>query len=115
MDTTAFGGILKSFFSRLRGRPFATRRPPSAREGPTFVVVYAENSDVVATYSSFGEALRDLAEFVGNDPGLQDDIGLRIYEHGRPVGRWIPASLLVGAAQAHLGEESRWEAVEPTR
>ena len=69
-----------------------------------FAVVYAENGDVVATYDSRADAERDLAAFVGRDPGLQHEIGLRPYEGGRPVGAFAPASEVLAdrLPQQHL-------------
>jgi hypothetical protein len=68
------------------------------------VLVSAENSDVIATYASRDEALQALAKFVEANPRVQDELGLRIYEHGRPVGAWESASQLLGehVAQRHL-------------
>lgn len=63
-----------------------------------FALVYAENSDVVGTYDSQEEAERKLADFVESvaDPSLPDEIGIRAYDHGRPVGDWQSASEILG-------------------
>lgn len=63
-----------------------------------FALVYAENSDVVGTYDSQEEAERKLADFVESvaDPSLQDEIGIRAYDDGRPVDDWQSASEILG-------------------
>jgi hypothetical protein len=68
-----------------------------------FAVIYAENADVVATYGSSEEARSKLAEFVAAHPTLEDEIGIRPYEDGRPADQWRPASELLTqrAAEAH--------------
>jgi hypothetical protein len=71
----------------------------------TFAMVYAENGDIVGTYASREAAMRDLVAFVRMHPQLQDEIGLRPYENGRPAGEFQSASVLVGEealAQPHL-------------
>jgi hypothetical protein len=69
-----------------------------------YAVVYAENGDVVATYDSQAEAVRDLKEFVAGNPRLQDEMGLRPYENGVPAGDFKSASDVLGdkLAQRHL-------------
>lgn len=69
-----------------------------------YAMLYAENGDVVGTYESYAAALDDLAAFVNEHPGLQDEVGLRPYENGRPAGEFEPASDLVSdrIAQGHL-------------
>jgi hypothetical protein len=69
-----------------------------------FAVIYAENAEVVATYDSEQEASSKLAAFVADHPKLQDEIGLRQYDNGRPVGDWMPASEVLhgDVAQPHL-------------
>jgi hypothetical protein len=67
-----------------------------------YALVYAENADIVATYDSYEAALTELAAFVEHDPYLQDEIGLRPYEDGRPAGDWTPASQLVEDHTPHL-------------
>ena len=69
-----------------------------------FAVIYAENAEIVATYDSEQEASKKLAEFVAAHPSLQDEIGLREYEDGRPVGDWVSAAQLLDGhiAQPHL-------------
>jgi hypothetical protein len=70
----------------------------------TYAMLYAEDSSVVGTYETRDDALRALVSFVHQHPKLQDDIGLRPYENGRPAGDFQPASELVGdvIAQPHL-------------
>ena len=70
----------------------------------TFAMLYAEDSSVVATYQSREDALQALVTFVTDHPDLQDEIGLRPYENGRPAGEFQPASALIGdvLAQPHL-------------
>src|SRR5689334_9654785 len=89
--TTAFGGSLKSSLSRFSARLSASRRRLHrvAPRPVAYAVVYAENSDIVRTYGSRDDALHDLANFVEAHPAKQDDIGLRVYENGLPVGRWV--------------------------
>lgn len=69
-----------------------------------FAVIYAENADVVGTYDSLEDAMSALEGFVAAEPSLQDEIGVRPYEDGHPVGDWQPASdVLVGRiVQPHL-------------
>ena len=69
-----------------------------------FAVVYAENGDVVGTYETRAEAARDLEAFVAGDPALQDEIGLRPYENGRPAGDFEAASVVLAdkLPQQHL-------------
>lgn len=69
-----------------------------------FAVVYADDASVVATYASEEEATRKLSEFVAANPTLQDEVGLRPYEDGRPAGPWTSASEVLGdkIAQPHL-------------
>ena len=70
----------------------------------TFAMLYAEDSSIVGTYESRDEALRALVAFVNAHPHLQDEIGIRQYESGRPAGEFEPASQVVGDAltQPHL-------------
>jgi hypothetical protein len=70
-----------------------------------YAMIYAENGDIVGTYGSRKRAMHDLLAFVRQHPELQDDIGLRPYEGGRPAGDFESASALVGEgalAQPHL-------------
>jgi hypothetical protein len=69
-----------------------------------FAVIYAENADIVATYESRDEAESELEGFVRDNPSLQDDIGLRRYENGRPAGEFEPASVVLAdrLPQRHL-------------
>jgi hypothetical protein len=69
-----------------------------------FAVIHAEGADVVATYESAEEASDKLAEFVAAHPTMQDEIGLRQYEDGRPAGAWMSAAEVLQAqiAQPHL-------------
>lgn len=49
--------------------------------------------------------MADLVAFVRDHPEIQDDIGLRPYDGGRPAGAFAFASELVGEdalAQPHL-------------
>ena len=71
----------------------------------TYVMLYAETGDIVGTYDSRERAMADLVAFVRDHPELQDDIGLRPYDEGRPAGAFASASELVGEdalAQPHL-------------
>jgi len=56
-----------------------------------YAMVYAENGDVIGTYASRSDAVRKLAAFVSEHPSVQDEIGLRPYEDGRPAGPYEPA------------------------
>jgi hypothetical protein len=69
-----------------------------------YAMLYAENADIVGTYDSFEAAASDLAEFVNAHPGVQDEIGLRRYADGKPVGEFMPASEVAEGklAQQHL-------------
>jgi hypothetical protein len=69
-----------------------------------FALLYADNSDIVGTYTSREAALADLASFVEKHPEMQDDIGLRPYEDGRPAGEFHSATELLSGrlAQAPL-------------
>ena len=77
----------------------------------TIAMLYAENGDIVATYDSFPEAVKDLMDFLGENPRLQDDIGLRVYKDGKPLSRFLPASAVVESSQERLTPERRstWE------
>jgi hypothetical protein len=71
----------------------------------TYAMLYAENGDIIGTYASRERAMRDLVAFVHKHPELQDEIGLRPYNRGRPAGEFESASTLVGEdalAQPHL-------------
>jgi hypothetical protein len=57
----------------------------------TYAMVYAENGDIIGTYGSRDEAVRKLAAFVSEHREIQDEVGLRPYENGRPVGAYEPA------------------------
>ena len=57
----------------------------------THAMVYAENGDIIGTYGSRDEAVRKLAAFVGEHRDVQDEVGLRPYENGRPAGAYEPA------------------------
>jgi hypothetical protein len=65
-----------------------------------YAMLYAENADIIGTYESESEALRDLAQFVGEHPDLQDEVGLRPYLDGRPVGDFKSATDLLGSRLA---------------
>lgn len=69
-----------------------------------YAMLYAENADIVGTYDSRDAALADLATFANQHPELQDEIGLRPYQDGRPVGEFESAMELLGGqlAQQHL-------------
>jgi hypothetical protein len=62
----------------------------------TYAMVYAENGDIIGTYGSRDEAVRKLAAFVGEHRDVQDDVGLRPYENGRPAGPYEPAVEVLG-------------------
>ncbi len=62
----------------------------------TYAMLYAENGDIIGTYTSRDEAVRRLAEFVERHPGVQDDVGLRSYEGGLPAGAYEPAIDVLG-------------------
>jgi hypothetical protein len=71
----------------------------------TSAMLYADDASVVATYTSRDEALAALRAFVDKHPEVQDEIGLRAYEDGKPAGDFQHASKLVGEealAQPHL-------------
>jgi hypothetical protein len=65
-----------------------------------FALLYADNSDIVGTYSSRDEALAELASFVAEHPELHDDVGLRPYHDGRPAGDFRSAQRPDRAAAA---------------
>jgi hypothetical protein len=73
-----------------------------------FALLYADNSDIVGTYSSRDEALAELASFVAEHPELQDDVGLRPYQDGRPADDYQSATDLLSGqiAQPPLGAVS---------
>jgi hypothetical protein len=66
----------------------------------TFAMLYAEDGSIVATYESQDVALRALLAFVRANPRMQDEIGLRPYEAGRPAGAFKSASELLGSSLA---------------
>ena len=71
----------------------------------TYAMLYAETGDIVGTYESRERAMTDLKAFVRDHPELQDEIGLRPYDNGRPAGDFESASALVGEdslSQPHL-------------
>lgn len=68
-----------------------------------YALIYAENADIVATYSSREEARRELAAFVSEHPELRSEIGLRAYKNGRPAGKFLPASTVLAEATATPG------------
>jgi len=74
-----------------------------------FAVIYAEDAQIVGTYESVEEATERLAQVVASKPTLQDEIGIRAYEHGRPAGDWHPASeILAGEiTQPQLAAQAR--------
>ncbi len=67
-------------------------------------MVYAENGDVVATYQTWAEAEQKLAAYVTAHPEIENEIGLRPYESGRPSGDFRSALEILGdhIAQRHL-------------
>jgi hypothetical protein len=69
-----------------------------------YAMVYAENGDVVATYHSWAEAEAKLAAYVTAHPEMDNEIGLRPYEGGRPSGEFRSALEILGdsIAQRHL-------------
>jgi hypothetical protein len=67
----------------------------------TYVMVYAENADVVEMYASREEAVERLAAFIEIHPEIQDDIGLRPYERGLPAGPYEPAVDVLGSRVTH--------------
>jgi hypothetical protein len=70
-----------------------------------YAMLYAENGDIVGTYDSRERAMADLVAFVREHPELQDEIGLRPYDEGRPAGDFESAAELVGEdalVQPHL-------------
>ena len=71
----------------------------------TYAMLYAETGDIVGMYDSREQAMTDLAAFVRDHPELQDEIGLRPYDDGKPAGEFASATELVGEgalAQPHL-------------
>lgn len=71
----------------------------------TYVMLYAENGDVIGTYATRQDAVRKLASFIEQHPEVQDDVGLRPYEDGRPSGEYQPATEVLGeqVTHQHLG------------
>jgi hypothetical protein len=69
-----------------------------------YAMQYLEQGDIIGTYRSREEALRDLREFVSQQPGMENAIGLRPFEDGVPVGELEMAPDLIGdhRAQPHL-------------
>ena len=69
------------------------RRATRHEDDPVvFALLYADNSDIVGTYSSRDEALAELASFVAEHPELHDDVDLRPYQDGRPAGNFQSAT-----------------------
>jgi hypothetical protein len=70
----------------------------------TYAMVYAENGDIIGTYGSREEAIRELEFFIDRHPGVQDEVGLRPYQSGRPAGAYESAVDLLGdrMTQQHL-------------
>jgi hypothetical protein len=70
----------------------------------TYAMVYAENGDIIGTYASRGDAVQKLAAFVSEHPSIQDEVGLRPYENGRPAGPYEPAIEALGenVSRRHL-------------
>jgi hypothetical protein len=62
----------------------------------TYAMVYEENGDVVGTYATREEAALKLEAFVASHPEIQDEIGLRPYEGGRPTGPYEAAVDVLG-------------------
>lgn len=67
----------------------------------TYAMIYVENGDIVGTYPSRDDAVRQLGVFVGLHPEVQDEVGLRRYEGGRPVGAYESAAEVLGDRMAH--------------
>ena len=63
-----------------------------------YAMLYAENGDVVATYDTWSEAQRKLAAYVRANPDMDNEIGLRPYESGRPAGDFRSAVEILGSA-----------------
>lgn len=70
----------------------------------TYAMIYAENGDIIGIYPSRDEAIRRLADFVERHPEVQDEVGLRSYEGGRPAGAYEAAIDVLGdrVTQRHL-------------
>ncbi|HTX07686.1 MAG TPA: hypothetical protein VME22_03685 [Solirubrobacteraceae bacterium] len=67
-------------------------------------MIYAENGDIIGTYGSREEAIQQLESLVDRHPGVQDEVGLRPYHSGRPVGEYESEVDLLGdrMTQQHL-------------
>jgi hypothetical protein len=58
----------------------------------TWAILYPENADIVATFSTREEAVERLNAFVELHPEISDEIAvLCIDEHGHGVGKYIYA------------------------
>ena len=62
-----------------------------------YVMMYAENADIVGTYDSRDAALADLADVLRQEPDLVDEIGLRPFEDGHPAGVFQTAGELLAS------------------
>lgn len=69
-----------------------------------YAVIYSENADVVGMYDSLAEATHVLERLVAARPGIEDEVGLRPYEAGRPAGAFKTAAVFLGdrIPQQHL-------------
>jgi hypothetical protein len=68
----------------------------------TYVMLYAENGDVIGTYPTREDAVRKLATFIEQHPEVQDEVGLRLYDDGRPSGEYESATDVLGEQVTHL-------------
>ena len=62
----------------------------------TYALICAENGDIIGTCASRADAIRWLAVSVQLHPEIQDEIGLRPYESGRPAGAYESAIEVLG-------------------
>jgi hypothetical protein len=71
----------------------------------TYVMLCAEHGDVIGTYATREDAICKLATFIEQHPEVQDDVGLRPYEDGRPSGEYQAATEVLGeqVTYQHLG------------
>jgi hypothetical protein len=63
----------------------------------TYAIILIENGDIVADYDSADDARAALHEYVVENPGVLDRVGLLEFDNdGQPVGDFQPARELDG-------------------
>lgn len=67
----------------------------------SYAMVYAGNGDIIGMYTSREDALRQLGVFIDRNPEVQDEVGLRLYENGRPAGAYEGAVDVLGQRVTH--------------